>query len=236
MSKSLYSLPLQDQEKNFSCYNGQPVEKYLKSDYYRKIYQYILGKKVLDVGCIDDGEENVNKIRLWNHWFMVKTASDVVGIDIRTAPIRQLKELGFKVKRMDAQNIKFNTKFDVVFAGELIEHLPNPGLFLASSASVLKEHGRIVLSTPNPFSLNRLVRVVQFRTNEPAVNPDHTLYFSPQNIRTLAQKCNLQVVKIVYAHFPFTQSSWLIKLNQIGCRILGEKFKEQMIVFIANKR
>ena len=220
------------QIKDFSGITQMKIETYLALDYYQKIVERLRGKKVLDVGCVDDGEIGANEIRLWNHWFIVKMGREVVGIDIREGPLRQLKRLGFKVKKMDAQRINFRERFDVVFAGELIEHLPNPGMFLVSAARVLRKEGQIILSTPNPFSLSRLVRVVQSLTNEPAVNPDHTMYFSPQNIKTLAEKCKLQVVKIDYAHFPFTQQRLLVKLNQIGCKILGERFKEQMLVFI----
>lgn len=221
--------------KNFTGITSVKLGSYLQRDYYQTIVNYIHDKTVLDVGCIDDGTQDANQVRLWNHWFIVNIAREVIGIDIRSEPIRQLKEMGFKVRIMDAQKIQFKNKFDVVFAGELIEHLSNPGLFLTSAARGLKKDGLIILSTPNPFSLNRLVRILQTLTNEPAVNPDHTLYLSPQNIRTLAHKCGLRVKRIDYAHFPFTKSSLLIKLNQLGCKLLGNKFKEQMMVFIETK-
>ncbi len=223
-------------KKDFSGITNIPSSEYLKHDYYRTVINYLRGKIILDVGCIDDGTEGANEIRLWNHWFLHKICKRVIGIDLREVPLGQLKKMGFNVKKMDAQEISFREKFDVVFAGELIEHLPNPGLFLMSAANVLAENGMVILSTPNPFSLNRLVRVFQSFTNEPAVNPDHTMYISPQNIRTLARKCNLKVVKIEYAHFPFSRPNWLIALNQIGCRIIGERFKEQMIIFIRKRK
>lgn len=39
--------------------------------------------------------------------------------------------------------------FDVVVAGEVIEHVPHPDLMLAEIRRVLAPHGRLVLSTPN---------------------------------------------------------------------------------------
>ncbi len=39
--------------------------------------------------------------------------------------------------------------FDVVVAGEVIEHVPHPDLLLAELRRVLAPHGRLVLSTPN---------------------------------------------------------------------------------------
>ncbi|MEK7090972.1 MAG: methyltransferase domain-containing protein [Patescibacteria group bacterium] len=219
-------------KKDFLGITSVPIDEYLKHDYYQKIIEYIRGKKLLDVGCIDDGQDDVNKVRLWNHWLLFKVSKSITGIDVRVGPIKQLKQIGFNVVRMDAQNMRFKDKFEVIFAGELIEHLPNPGLFLRSAANLLDKNGLIILSTPNPFSLNRIVRVFQSLTNEPAVNPDHTMYLSPQNIRTLAKKCDLAVIRIDYAHFPFTRNNLLIILNKIGCKLIGDRFKEQMLVFI----
>jgi SAM-dependent methyltransferase len=42
-----------------------------------------------------------------------------------------------------------DASFDVVVAGEVIEHVPNPDLMLAEARRVLTPHGRLVLSTPN---------------------------------------------------------------------------------------
>jgi SAM-dependent methyltransferase len=42
--------------------------------------------------------------------------------------------------------------FDVVVAGEVIEHVPNPDLMLAEIRRILRPQGRLVLSTPNIVS------------------------------------------------------------------------------------
>jgi len=44
-------------------------------------------------------------------------------------------------------------KFDAVIAGELLEHLEDPILFLKKCYSVLKDDGILVLTTPNPNSI-----------------------------------------------------------------------------------
>lgn len=140
--------------------------------------------------------------------------------------------LGFNAKVMDAEQIKFNEKFDVVFAGELIEHLPNPGLFLKAAQKVLKPDGLIVLSTPNTFSASKIIRVMQMITNDPPENPDHTIYFTPQRLGTLAKKCGLRLLEVDYSFFPFTNKTLLMGLNQLVCKFLGDKFKEQILVVL----
>ena len=44
-------------------------------------------------------------------------------------------------------------EFDAVTAGEIIEHLENPNLFLKGAYNILKAGGTLVLSTPNPNSI-----------------------------------------------------------------------------------
>jgi SAM-dependent methyltransferase len=60
----------------------------------------------------------------------------------------------------DCQTLKLPKKygdFDVVFAGELVEHLSNPGLFLENSRSWLKEGGLLIITTPSGRSLGKFV-------------------------------------------------------------------------------
>jgi 2-polyprenyl-3-methyl-5-hydroxy-6-metoxy-1,4-benzoquinol methylase len=208
------------------------IQEYLQHDYYQKISKYLNNKKVLDVGCVDENILLANTRRLWNFWFIYKTAKNVYGIDIERKSIQKMEKMGFQVLTMSAEEINFNNKFDVIFAGELIEHLSNPGLFLQKSKKALKRGGKIVLSTPNTFGINKIVRVIQLWTNEPPENPDHTMYFTPRNLEALAKKCGLKIIKIDYAHFPFTNQSAMSFLNKIVCKILGEKFKEQIIAVL----
>lgn len=208
------------------------LKDYLSKDYYRVILPYVKNRDVLDVGCVGHDYRMANKERFWSHWFLNQVSKNLVGIDIVKVSIKQMSSEGFKVTEMDAEKISFRRKFDVVFAGELIEHLPNPGIFLKKSALVLKQNGIILLTTPNTYSISRLVRVFVGRTNEPPVNPDHTFYLTPEVIRGLAGKSGLRVVKISYAHYPFIKDGLLVKLNELLCKIAGEKFKEQIIVLL----
>lgn len=208
------------------------ISDYLKTEYYQKIAQYIRDKIVLDVGCIDHDISKAGEGRLWNHFFIKSLSKNTLGIDIELNSIKKMQKMGYQVRQMDAQNLTFKEKFDVIFAGELIEHLINPGLFLKSAKNALKKGGIILLTTPNTFSVNRLVRIIQRLTNDPPANLDHTMYFTPQTIKTLAEKCNLKVISVDYSFFPFYSDSLIIKLNKLVCNILGDRFKEQLIIIL----
>lgn len=211
---------------------SRPISEYLCHDYYQKIASYITNKDVLDVGCVEHDLSRANSTRPWNHWFIYKLAKSSLGIDIEEKSLQLMKKAGFNVRTLDAEKMNFSNKFDVVFAGELIEHLPNPGIFLKKCNKALRKRGKIIITTPNTYSVNRIVRVIQFMTNEPPVNIDHTLYLSPRTMTTLAEKCGIKVSKIEYAHYPFSGNGLLVILNKLVCKILGNRFKEQMIIFI----
>lgn len=208
------------------------ISDYLKTEYYQKIAPLIKNKSVLDVGCIDHDISKAGNERLWNHYFIKELSKQCFGIDIEKKSIEKIKKLGYEVAVMDAERMSFNNKFDVVFAGELIEHLISPGSFLQSAKRALKKDGIIILTTPNTFSVNRLVRVFQKFTNDPPANLDHTMYFTPKTISTLIKKTGMKVVSIDYSFFPFFQDTLLIKLNKLMCGMLGDRFKEQLIVVL----
>jgi len=210
------------------------TEDYLREEYYHLIYPFIKGKSVLDVGCVDHDVTRANQEKFWSHLFLSEITKETVGIDIEEKSIEIMKKMGFKVYLMDAEKIKFERKFDVVFAGEVIEHLTNPGLFLQGASKVLKDSGKIIVTTPNTFSVNRFVRVLQHFKSDPVANsnPDHVAYFTPSYLTTLARKENLKVTKIAYSYFPSIEKSVLVFLNRIVCRILGSQFKELFIAII----
>ncbi len=140
-------------------------------------------KNVLDIGCVRHNEQkrksgNLHD-RLTDH-----VEGNVIGIDINEEEIKKMRENGYDVRVGDAEELDFNQSFDVVVAGEVIEHLHNPGRFLQRSSSVLVNGGRLVLSTPNPDGF-AYFRKSLFRQKN---NPTHTCWIDPFNLKVLVQK------------------------------------------------
>src|SRR3989344_2076395 len=101
-----------------------------KDDILRALLPEIENKKVLDVGCVEHDIKNKNKERIWVHDFLRKHTKQVIGIDILKKDIDILRKQKYDVHFQNAESFHFDEKFDVIFAGELIEHLSNPGVFL----------------------------------------------------------------------------------------------------------
>jgi SAM-dependent methyltransferase len=78
----------------------------------------------------------------------------------------------------------------------LIEHLHNPGQFLEGSARALKPGGRLVLSTPNVFSV--MLNLMYWKNYDHAFNPEHALWLCPQTLRELLRRCGFRITKLEF--------------------------------------
>jgi ubiquinone/menaquinone biosynthesis C-methylase UbiE len=107
--------------------------------------QYAVGKGVLDAGC----GAGQGTTYLASHG-----AAYVVGVDIApeaTAFAHSRSTLGnLAFGAMDVARLGFRSRsFDTVMSIEVIEHLTDPEQYVAEIRRVLKDEGRLVLSTPN---------------------------------------------------------------------------------------
>jgi len=212
------------------------MKKYFKKDQIlTTIYPYIKGKEVLDIGCIEHTLENRNKERIWVHDFLREYAEHVTGIDIQKDDIETLKKQGYDVHHKNAETFKFNKKFDIIFAGELIEHLSNPGLFLQQCYNHLMKDGYLILTTPNAFNFRRLTKGCLFLTNDIPANSEHTSWYSPSVIRHLLKRYNFKIETITYANAPNINFNVKSLIINSSCLILGNRLKETMIIIARNE-
>jgi SAM-dependent methyltransferase len=119
-------------------------------DLITKRIKYGNAKRILDIGCGDGS-------------FIIKFRKhcDVFGIDISQKAIDLAKEAGVNAHKVDISYEKLpfeNGYFDMVYMGDVIEHLLNPDFAIKEVFRVLRSNGFLILSTPNLASwLNRLL-------------------------------------------------------------------------------
>lgn len=82
------------------------------------------------------------------------------------------------------QNLPFNGTADLVVAGDIIEHLSNPGLMLAGLRRFCRPDSLLLLKTPNSFGLPNSVRFVLRRFRE---GKQHVVTFNQWNIEQLLE-------------------------------------------------
>lgn len=94
--------------------------------------------------------------------------------------------------------------FDIVFAGEVIEHIFDDAKFLKNIYKILKPNGLIVLTTPNLFfSVNRLLfpfgKMPYF-----AYAPYHYHFYSVPILTELVSRCGFSIRQISSSHILFS--------------------------------
>lgn len=175
------------------CRNAAPL---LRRDDF--VLHNVANKRVLDVGCIDHSvEKALSQGGMWLHRRIADKAVEVLGLDIDEEGVKFFSDLGFRITQGDAENFKLGRCFDIIVGADVIEHLPNPGSFLECASEHIDPGGSILLTTPNPLSFEQIALVTT--RNAVLVNHDHTAWFTPHTLHTLARKTGLMV----------TDFSWL---------------------------
>ncbi len=174
------------------------IEKKIKRSRGRvkKIMQYSplpsLRKRFLDVGC--------------NGGFMVESAREVgfsaVGLDPDKYSIEWAKknypENKFIHGFLEDVNIG-NEVYDVIYCSEVIEHTPNPNLFLSILSAALKQDGILYITTPDISHWRRTKDVKKWDAFNP---PSHCVYFNPSNLTQLLNKNKLKVIWRAFSFKP----------------------------------
>jgi len=146
-------------------------------------------KSVLDVGCRDG---------TLTRFFI--DGNFVVGADIDTRALEKAKEdFGIETIFMDLNGDWKEVgerAFDVVTAGEIVEHLFYPAKVVKKVSLRLHEGGIFVGSVPNAFSLkNRIRLLLGLKKNTPLSDPTHINHFTYNELKSLL-KANFSIVDI----------------------------------------
>jgi 2-polyprenyl-3-methyl-5-hydroxy-6-metoxy-1,4-benzoquinol methylase len=149
------------------------------------------GKDVLDLGCVHHNPENY-KSMYWLHKALKHVARTLDGIDLYEEGVDYLKERGYSVMVGNAENFRTGKTYDVIVAGDLIEHLGNLSGFLDSCKAHLRPGGKLLLSTPNPWYWRFVVKAAIFKGR---VNPnrEHTLWVCTTVLGQLLARHDLKI-------------------------------------------
>jgi len=132
------------------------------------------GRKVLDLGCRDGALTRA-----------YAGGNEVVGVDADRDALTEAEKLGIETRWADLDEpLPFDeASFDVVVAGELLEHLRDPHRVVADVRRVLRPGGTFVASVPNAYRLKNRLRFLLGR--KPEDDPTHLQMFSTGEVRSL---------------------------------------------------
>ena len=132
------------------------------------------GRRVLDLGCRDGALTQA-----------YASGNEVVGVDADREALAAAEGLGIETRWADLdQPLEFpDESFDVVVAGELLEHLRDPQRVVAEIHRVLRPGGTLVASVPNAYRLKSRLRFLIGRA--PESDPTHLQMFAASDVHRL---------------------------------------------------
>jgi SAM-dependent methyltransferase len=188
------------------------------------------GKSVLHLGCTNYPytDDAIAKDMLL-HPEIEKVAGEVYGIDSDEQGIKELTERGSdNILHGDLERlgeIDLDKTFDTIVAGDMIEHLNNPGLFLSGIKRFMNPDTRLVLTSINAYCGMRFLwyGLRGKRGRIEFVHPDHVAYYSYSTLKLLVERHGMKVESFLFydigkEHRPHNR--WFLNaINDISVRI-----------------
>jgi len=175
--------------------------------------------KILDIGC---GGGLLSEP-------MCRLGAEVVGIDASDKNIKVAKlhaeknNLDIEYICASPENLKTNTKFDVILNMEIIEHVENVNLFLETCSNLLKKNGIMFVATLNKTLKSYLFAIVgaeYILKWLPIGTHEWEKFVKPDDLIQILKKFNLKVDAIDGMKFNLLKDKWSISsdksINYIG--------------------
>lgn len=172
-----------------------------ESPHIRKILDYLqknnLNGSLLDVGC-SNGE-------FLHH--AAKRGFDVYGVELNKMTADIAKANGLNVTQGTLIDAKYPALFfDVVFLGDIIEHVPKPRTLILECQRILKPTGTLVVSTPNldSFWAQATFKMYKWFTIPWSVltPPHHLFQFSKANLKQFLRRYGFSLITAWFRRPP----------------------------------
>jgi 2-polyprenyl-3-methyl-5-hydroxy-6-metoxy-1,4-benzoquinol methylase len=147
------------------------------------------GQKVLDIGC--SGGRLADFVR--------RTGHHVTGIDYIEVPgVRDRTDNFFKVDLVQGIPPEIGSGFDVIIAGDVIEHLPRPTQTMREIERLLRPGGQVILSVPNFghwYPRTRALFGVWGYDRRGILDDTHLRFFSRRTLRRLVSRAGFDILE-----------------------------------------
>jgi SAM-dependent methyltransferase len=148
--------------------------------------------RVLDVGC---GEGHFAAE-------LARAGLQVIGVDVAEEPLRRARRkhphLDLRVVPLDGTWPLADASFDLVWAGETIEHVADTAGWLSQVRRVLRSGGTLLLSTPAHGRLAVLALAVSRRRFDAHFDPrsDHLRFYSGRTLTRLLEDFGFEDIRV----------------------------------------
>lgn len=150
------------------------------------------GDRALDVGCGEGGFAAE----------LEQAGARVVGIDVAEEPLRRARALHpeLDLRLVDGEGTWElpDASFDVVWAGEVIEHVADTAAWLSEVRRVLRSGGSLLLSTPAHERLALLGLALSRRAFAAHFDPrgDHLRFYTRKTLTELIEDFGFEGLKV----------------------------------------
>jgi SAM-dependent methyltransferase len=145
------------------------------------------GDRALDLGC-GAGEFTA---------LLAEAGTQVLGVDVAETALERARaqhaELDFLLVEIDQPLPLEDNSFDLVWASEVIEHVPDTGRWLSEVRRLLAPAGRLLVTTPAHDRIRVAVGGVE-RFSEPL--GDHLHLYTRRSLRTLLTEFGFAEISI----------------------------------------
>jgi SAM-dependent methyltransferase len=211
-------LTLLYQKLDTQVYDAESVGRSKTAEvHFRLIGSYVTKPgRILDVGCASG---LFLRRALDANW-------EVVGVEPSEVLARKAQEaLGraeIHCSTLQAARLPA-ASFDVITLWDLLEHVPDPVLFLRGCARLLRPQGYLFANVPDLNSVqSRLLR-----GRWPLLLPEHLNYFTPRSLRTCGEKAGLPWIGSCRRPVAFSVDYIFYRLRQH--RIPGTSFAQKLV-------
>ena len=193
----------------------------LRLDYIDRLAP-LANRHVIDIGCggglLTEG--------------MATRGAQVIGIDMGNAPLSVARlhqhESGLDIDYQQATAEQMAAgqagNFDTVTCMEMLEHVPDPAATIAACAQLIRDDGRVFLSTINRNPKAYLFAIVgaeYLLRLLPRGTHDYAKFIRPSEMETWAREAGLQLVDLTgMSYNPLTQEYKLgtdVSVNYLAC-------------------
>jgi 2-polyprenyl-6-hydroxyphenyl methylase/3-demethylubiquinone-9 3-methyltransferase len=150
------------------------------------------GERVLDVGC----GEGIFAAAL------TRAGAEVLAADIAEEPLRRAaaRQPGLELALLPGEHDWGlpDAAFDVVWAGEVIEHVADTAAWMSELRRVLRSGGRLLLSTPAVGPAQLVAAAVWRRSFAERFDPlaDHLRFYSRRTLAALINEFGFQEIAV----------------------------------------
>lgn len=212
--------------------------KYISRD--KNIIDLVKDKKVLHLGCVGFADlktsERVELAKESLHFKLTEIA-DTMGIDYCSDAIQYYQEKNIfnnvlfgDVEKLEDVDIK--DTFDVIVAGDILEHLSNPGSMLKGISRFCNKNTVVIITTPHSFGLLNYIRFIFGRFVE---GNEHLMTFNVKNILNLLERNELTVKSIDTCYQKHAETKFLFLIGKMFFNLFP-KFGGTLFIVAAHNK